>query len=274
MTQLEISKNALGVDGANELRCFLINNKHLKNLIINDAGLGEEGGKIILQSILQSETSILEELSIGENMLGSKCSTLLSEVIKNHHNTLTKLILSRNYFYGIDLSRLITELKSCKKLQVIDFEDNFFDLSASRLLGKVLVKWVDLNVLILNDCFICEKGINYIIESLKKGKNKNIHHLGLESCMIGEKGFNKLAGTIKQNLKMLRKIEVEGNFQIKGKIKSKLLGLGIKITGLDNLIEDDDDDDAEPEEKEGFGKRKREDGEDVDDNKKEKKKKG
>ena len=55
LDELIISRNALGVSGAKALRSFLINNINLKHFIIDDAGLGEEGGLLILESILNSK---------------------------------------------------------------------------------------------------------------------------------------------------------------------------------------------------------------------------
>ena len=101
LEELIISKNALGVSGAKTLSNFLINNISLKHFIIDDAGLGKEGGIVILESILNSKRKkpFLETISIKENVLGKGCSKLLSMVLQNHQNTLTKVVLSRNNFY-------------------------------------------------------------------------------------------------------------------------------------------------------------------------------
>ncbi|GBC14925.2 Ran GTPase-activating protein 1 [Rhizophagus irregularis DAOM 181602=DAOM 197198] len=194
LEELIISKNALGKSSAKALKVFLTNNVNLKHLIIDDAGLGE-GGTVILESLLNSrrKTSYLETFSIKENVLGKQCSKLLSMVLHKHKITLTKVILSRNSFYNSDLCRIIESLSLCKKLQIINLEDNFFTKKTSKMLSRSLANWPDLKQLIINDCLICKKGVIYILEVLLKGTNKNIEYLGFQYCSIDENGFYTLA---------------------------------------------------------------------------------
>ena len=239
LDELIISRNALGVSGAKALRSFLINNINLKHFIIDDAGLGEEGGLLILESILNSKRkkSFLETFSIQENVLGKRCSKLLSMVLKNHQNTLTKVALSRNNFYHADICRILKSLNCCKKLQIINFEDNFFTTNTSKMLSRSLINWPDLRQLIINDCLISKKGIIYILEALSKGNNRNIEHLGLQYCDIDEDEFYILASTIKRKLKMLNQLEIHGNHQVGKNCISKLRSAFEKIDGLDELID-------------------------------------
>ncbi|CAB4386993.1 unnamed protein product [Rhizophagus irregularis] len=251
LEELIISKNALGKSGAKALKVFLTNNVNLKHLIIDDAGLGE-GGTVILESLLNSrrKTSYLETFSIKENVLGKQCSKLLSMVLHKHKITLTKVILSRNSFYNSDLCRIIESLSLCKKLQIINLEDNFFTKKTSKMLSRSLANWPDLKQLIINDCLICKKGVIYILEALYKGTNKNIEYLGFQYCSIDENGFYTLASIIKKSL-MLKVVEINGNYSIKKKCMSKLNLVskknGTLINGFDDLINEDD----EGEEKEG-----------------------
>ncbi|GET64623.1 Ran GTPase-activating protein 1 [Rhizophagus irregularis DAOM 181602=DAOM 197198] len=251
LEELIISKNALGKSGAKALKVFLTNNVNLKHLIIDDAGLGE-GGTVILESLLNSrrKTSYLETFSIKENVLGKQCSKLLSMVLHKHKITLTKVILSRNSFYNSDLCQIIESLSLCKKLQIINLEDNFFTKKTSKMLSQSLANWPDLKQLIINDCLICKKGVIYILEALLKGTNKNIEYLGFQYCSIDENGFYTLASIIKKSL-MLKVVEINGNYSIKKKCMSKLNLVskknGTLINGFDDLINEDD----EGEEKEG-----------------------
>ncbi|CAB4481443.1 unnamed protein product [Rhizophagus irregularis] len=256
LEELIISKNALGKSGAKALKVFLTNNVNLKHLIIDDAGLGE-GGTVILESLLNSrrKTSYLETFSIKENVLGKQCSKLLSMVLHKHKITLTKVILSRNSFYNSDLCRIIESLSLCKKLQIINLEDNFFTKKTSKMLSRSLANWPDLKQLIINDCLICKKGVIYILEALLKGTNKNIEYLGFQYCSIDENGFYTLASIIKKSL-ILKVVEINGNYSIKKKCMSKLNLVskknGTLINGFDDLInEDDEGEEKEGKEKEG-----------------------
>jgi Ran GTPase-activating protein 1 len=245
LEEVNISKNALGVNGAKALKIFLNKNKKLKRLIIDDAGLGGEGGAVIMEALLNTKRkgSFLETLSIKENILRRKCSKLLSTVLQRHQSTITTLILSRNNFFHSDLYRIIKMLIFCKKLQIIDFEDNFFSVDTSRLLSNSLINWPDLKYLKLNDCLIGKKGINYILEALSKGNNKKIEFLGLQYCSIDESGFYALASIIKKKLIMLDKLEIHGNYQVDKKCILKLISASKKkniIDGLDELIDDDE----------------------------------
>ncbi|CAB4430981.1 unnamed protein product [Rhizophagus irregularis] len=271
LEELIISKNALGKSGAKALKVFLTNNVNLKHLIIDDAGLGE-GGTVILESLLNSrrKTSYLETFSIKENVLGKQCSKLLSMVLHKHKITLTKVILSRNSFYNSDLCRIIESLSLCKKLQIINLEDNFFTKKTSKMLSRSLTNWPDLKQLIINDCLICKKGVLYILEALLKGTNKNIEYLGFQYCSIDENGFYTLASIIKQSL-MLKVLEINGNYSIKKKCMSKLnlasKKNGTLINGFDDLINEDDEGEDEGKGK-GKGKEKEKEGKEkeLDDN--------
>ncbi|GET63200.1 Ran GTPase-activating protein 1 [Rhizophagus irregularis DAOM 181602=DAOM 197198] len=194
-------------------------------------GLGE-GGTVILESLLNSrrKTSYLETFSIKENVLGK-------------------------HFYNSDLCRIIESLSLCKKLQIINLEDNFFTKKTSKMLSRSLANWPDLKQLIINDCLICKKGVIYILEALLKGTNKNIEYLGFQYCSIDENGFYTLASIIKKSL-MLKVVEINGNYSIKKKCMSKLNLVskknGTLINGFDDLInEDDEGEEKEGKEKEG-----------------------
>ena len=246
LEELIISKNALGVTGAKALSNFLINNINLKHFIIDDAGLGKKGGIVILESILNSKRkkSFLETISIKENVLGKGCSKLLSMVLQNHQNTLTKVVLSRNNFYNSDICHLMKSLNLCNKLQIVNIEDNFFTTNTSRMLSKSLINWPDLKQLIINDCLIDKKGIIYILEALSKGNNPGIEYLGLQYCNIYEEGFFLLASIIKSKLIALNKLKVHGNHQV---AKNCILKLKLacernetSIDGLDELIDEEE----------------------------------
>ncbi|GET65843.1 RNI-like protein [Rhizophagus irregularis DAOM 181602=DAOM 197198] len=111
-------------------------------------------------------------------------------------------------------------LSLCKKLQIINLEDNFFTKKTSKMLSRSLANWPDLKQLIINDCLICKKGVIYILEALLKGTNKNIEYLGFQYCSIDENGFYTLASIIKKSL-MLKVVEINGNYSIKKKMYVK-----------------------------------------------------
>ncbi|GET65235.1 RNI-like protein [Rhizophagus irregularis DAOM 181602=DAOM 197198] len=221
-------------------------------------GLGE-GGTVILESLLNSrrKTSYLETFSIKENVLGKQCSKLLSMVLHKHKITLTKVILSRNSFYNSDLCRIIESLSLCKKLQIINLEDNFFTKKTSKMLSRSLANWPDLKQLIINDCLICKKGVIYILEALLKGTNKNIEYLGFQYCSIDENGFYTLArgkgkgGKGKKKEKELDDNEVEEiHNDMKGKGHDGKEGK--EEEGLDVEEEEGDYDEKEGKEEEGL----------------------
>ncbi|GET63199.1 RNI-like protein [Rhizophagus irregularis DAOM 181602=DAOM 197198] len=176
----------------------------------------------------------------------------ICEVIKESTNLEELIITLDNRRRGLGEGE---SLSLCKKLQIINLEDNFFTKKTSKMLSRSLANWPDLKQLIINDCLICKKGVIYILEALLKGTNKNIEYLGFQYCSIDENGFYTLASIIKKSL-MLKVVEINGNYSIKKKCMSKLNLVskknGTLINGFDDLInEDDEGEEKEGKEKEG-----------------------
>ncbi|GET52016.1 Ran GTPase-activating protein 1 [Rhizophagus irregularis DAOM 181602=DAOM 197198] len=199
----------------------------------------------ILRKICEviKESTNLEELIISKNALGKSGAKALKVFLTNNVNLKHLIIDDAGLGEGESLSL-------CKKLQIINLEDNFFTKKTSKMLSRSLANWPDLKQLIINDCLICKKGVIYILEALLKGTNKNIEYLGFQYCSIDENGFYTLASIIKKSL-MLKVVEINGNYSIKKKCMSKLNLVskknGTLINGFDDLINEDD----EGEEKEG-----------------------
>ncbi|GBC45977.2 RNI-like protein [Rhizophagus irregularis DAOM 181602=DAOM 197198] len=222
----------------------------------------------ILRKICEviKESTNLEELIISKNALGKSGAKALKVFLTNNVNLKHLIIDDAGLGEGESLSL-------CKKLQIINLEDNFFTKKTSKMLSRSLANWPDLKQLIINDCLICKKGVIYILEALLKGTNKNIEYLGFQYCSIDENGFYTLASIIKKSL-MLKVVEINGNYSIKKKCMSKLNLVskknGTLINGFDDLInEDDEGEEKEGKEKEGKekeGKEKEGKEKELDDN--------
>ncbi|GET00522.1 ran GTPase activating protein 1 [Rhizophagus clarus] len=162
---------------------------------MNDAGLGEEGGIILLETFLNSKNKNLETLSVSENVLGKKCSKLLSMVVQKYKHSLKKLIISRNNFHHKDIALLLKSLNNCKNLQVVNFDDNYFTMETCRIFSKSLINWPNLREINHNDC---KRGIIYILEAISKGYNRNIECLGFQYCSIDEDTFHSLDDLVEE----------------------------------------------------------------------------
>ncbi|GET60820.1 Ran GTPase activating protein 1 [Rhizophagus irregularis DAOM 181602=DAOM 197198] len=85
----------------------------------------------------------------------------ICEVIKESTNLEELIITLDNRRRGIrrrSVPKLLSmSLSLCKKLQIINLEDNFFTKKTSKMLSRSLANWLDLKQLIINDCLICKK---------------------------------------------------------------------------------------------------------------------
>ncbi|GBC28363.2 Ran GTPase-activating protein 1 [Rhizophagus irregularis DAOM 181602=DAOM 197198] len=106
----------------------------------------------ILRKICEviKESTNLEELIISKNALGKSGAKALKVFLTNNVNLKHLIIDDAGLGEGESLSL-------CKKLQIINLEDNFFTKKTSKMLSRSLANWLDLKQLIINDCLICKK---------------------------------------------------------------------------------------------------------------------
>jgi Ran GTPase-activating protein 1 len=95
-------------------------------------------------------------------------------------------------------------------LQVLDLEDNTFTAMGGRALADNIDRWVALEELSLNDCYLTARGWAMVAESLRKGKNVRLELLQAQFNGIDSKGVQLLAD-IQSALPKLRRVELDGN---------------------------------------------------------------
>jgi Ran GTPase-activating protein 1 len=266
LIELNFSDNAFGPAGAEPMVEFLSNNKWFQVLKLNNNGLGTRGGTLIGKALLalanknvsEGRSSSFRTIIAGRNRLEDGSSKALADAIAAH-GTLTEIRMPQN---GIRPEGIITLLKgfsACKKLEILDLQDNTFTEKGSVAFAKALVEWPNLKVLNIGDCLLSAKGGVAIVEALLLGHNKKLETLNLQYNEIDSKCVNILAIAISTHLKSLSSLELNGNKVNPEDISIKNVRSALEENGYEDALgelddmeeesEEEEDDDSEEEEK-------------------------
>ncbi|XP_051550939.1 protein NLRC5-like isoform X2 [Myxocyprinus asiaticus] len=135
-----------------------------------------------LTKILGINPLLLKELDLSHNKLENFDELKLSDMLKDSHSKLDKIMLS-----NCDLTE-----KSCSAL-------------ASVLSSNAILKEIDLNNSPLKD-----SGVKRLCEGLKKSQCK-LKRLKLSNCSITEEGYKSLSLALKSNPSHLIELDLRGN---------------------------------------------------------------
>ncbi|ORZ35488.1 hypothetical protein BCR44DRAFT_1434330 [Catenaria anguillulae PL171] len=258
---LDLSDNAFGPAGANPLVPFLTQTRSLKELRLNNNGLGISGGTTIAKALIDQANayssdspSPLRVFVAGRNRLENGSMPLLSQAFAAHAH-LEHIQMPQNGIRPEGIATLVTSLTSSATLRVLDLQDNTFTKVGAKALANALAAWPRLEVLHLGDCLVGTKGTKLVMRALVKA---NVHlrklHLGFNE-MNGE-AASEVAKYVTALGEKLELLELNGNvFDGEGEeaeeVKEALAKWGKDEGVLDELDEmEEPDSEAEEEEDE------------------------
>ena len=220
---VDLSDNAFGLNTVEPLVDFLSKHIPLKNLILQNNGLGPNAGTLVADALTTlaerkeesrksgREVPDLEMVICGRNRLESGSMSAWAKAYRAHRKVkIVKMVQNGIRQDGISL--LLTDgLVWCEELEVLDLQDNTFTITGARALSQVVEGWKQVKELGLGDSLLGGRGAVLVAEALGKGNNALLEVLRLQYNEIDAKGVKALLVAAKDKLVKLRRVELNGN---------------------------------------------------------------
>ena len=220
---IDLSDNAFGLNTVAPLVEFLSRHTPLRHLILNNNGLGPEAGALIASALIDlakrkeearaegKEVPDLETVVCGRNRLESGSMRAWAGAYRAHKRV-KSVKMVQNGIRQDGITVLLREgMRGCKRLQVLDLQDNTFTITGSTALAEVVGGWTNLTELGVSDCLLGARGAVIISEALGKVETTNLQVLRAQYNDIDASGVTALLNSTKTNLTSLQKIELNGN---------------------------------------------------------------
>lgn len=258
LVRLDLSDNAFGPSGAKAVSTFLPHCLFLKELCLNNNGLGVDGGKLIasalvdLKTNLQDKPSNLRLLTIGRNRLENGSAEALAQAFEAHADSLESIAMYQNGIRPEGIIKLAQSLAKCTRLRYVDLQDNTFTDSASRVFAAAIPNWTLLETLNIGDCLLGAEGSRAIIDNLCQGEKPiaaSIKSLNMQYGEMSELCAQCLADNL-EKFASLQQLVLNGNsFSATGRAGLAIL-TKLKAVGKEGLVDEWDDMEVESEEEE------------------------
>lgn len=210
LKKVDFSDNAFGPVGARAVSILLSEAFALRELILNNNGLGPEGGKIIAQALLDcqtknaaaSRTSALRRVEIGRNRLENGSAAAFSQALKTH-GLLEEIALPQNGIRPEGICELSSGLAANPNLITVNLQDNTFTASGSEACAEALKSLSKLRSLNVGDCLMGNEGCQLVVDALV-ASGCPIESINLQYNEMNEDGVLHLV----KNLDKLSTIQV------------------------------------------------------------------
>ena len=220
---IDLSDNAFGLNTKEPLVDFLSKHTPLKNLVLNNNGMGPIAGTSIAEALItlasrkraaQSEgkdISYLQSVVCGRNRLENGSMAAWAKAYEAHKDGIRSVKMTQNGIRPEGISLLIgSGLRHCSHLELLDMQDNTFTFKGAAALAAALGAWPQLSEVGVGDDLLGARGAVKVFEALAKGENKALEIIRLQYNDINSKGVKALL-TAAENLTFLRRIELNGN---------------------------------------------------------------
>jgi Ran GTPase-activating protein 1 len=261
LRKVDFSDNAFGPVGARAMAILLSEAASLEELILNNNGLGPQGGNIIAQALIDLQklnieagrVSKLHRVEIGRNRLENGSAPLFSEAFKAH-GSLEEIALPQCGIRPEGISELSKGIAANPNLVKVNLQDNTFTTIGSVDFAKALEGLPKLEVLNIGDCLLGGDGCIKIIEALV-ASDSPLRSLNLQYNEMNECGVKLLIQSI-DKFTTLKVLMLNGNcFNPIGETAAALKDALRKMERTDILdswsdmeyYSDEDDSDLDPE---------------------------
>ncbi|MBN3293103.1 RAGP1 protein, partial [Polypterus senegalus] len=218
LTELDLSDNAFGPDGVRGIEDLLKSTScfTLRELRLNNCGMGVGGGKILAAALIEchqrsSEQGTPLRLKVfvaGRNRLESEGATALSRAFKLM-GSLEEIHMPQNGITHSGVTALANALQDNPHLRVINLNDNTFTSKGAKSMAQGLKDLRNLEVINFGDCLIRSEGAIALAETLKEGL-PSLKELNLSFGEIAEEAALKVASAV-QHKSQLEKLDLNGN---------------------------------------------------------------
>ncbi|ETN60475.1 ran gtpase-activating protein [Anopheles darlingi] len=218
LTVLDCSDNALGpngmvglVDLLKSATCY-----SLKELKLNNCGLGIEGGTMLAKALLEGHAGskatgkplALKVFIAGRNRLENAGAKALSEMFATI-GTLEQIEMPQNGIYHPGITALSEAFKGNPNLRILNLNDNTIGPRGAAALADALVYLQQLREINFGDCLLKTRGALLIGEALHE-EHLQIELLDFGFNEIGPEGGLALVNAA-ANKERLRSIVLNGN---------------------------------------------------------------
>ena len=190
LTKLNLNKNLLTGEVAEDLAAFIKNNSSLEWLCIESNRLGLSAA-MVLQAL--QEHSRLKALNLSDNKLTAHVAEELASVLEN--NPSLEDLRIRNNMLGTSTVKVLQALSKISKLKTLNLISNNLTGQVSQDLAKVININSDLENFYLSDTNLKSSAV-VIVQALKQNSQLNILYL----CnFLTESVIDELVSIIKNN---------------------------------------------------------------------------
>ena len=230
LQSVDLSDNAFGLKTQEPLVEFLKQHIPLRHLILNNNGLGPQAGVLIGDALTalaarkdearkaitagdgEAEIPYLETVLCGRNRLESGSMAAWARALRAHARV-TTVRMVQNGIRPEGIAVLLRDgLGACKDLNVLDLQDNTFTAVGAQALAEVVGGWVSLRELGVGDCLLSSNGWKLVVDSLGKGKNRELKIVRAQYDEVDAHGVRRLLEVVQDGkLPALRRVEVNGN---------------------------------------------------------------
>jgi len=224
MTELELSGNEIGDEGAKAIAEALKVNAVLTELRLGANNIGDDGAKVIAEAL--KVNAVLTKLSLWENSIGPEGAIAIAEALKVNA-VLTELRLGANNI-GDDGAKVIAEaLKVNAVLTKLSLWENSIGPEGAFAIAEALKVKTVVTILELGGNEIGDEGAKAIAEALKV--NALLTWLNLWGNKIGPEGAIAIAEALKVNAVLTTLTLGSNNIGVEG---AKAIAEALKVNAV------------------------------------------
>lgn len=178
LTELDLSDNAFGPDGVKGIEQLLKSASchTLRELRLNNCGMGVGGGKILAEALVQShrESSAagaplkLRVFVAGRNRLENEGAGALAKAFRLM-GSLEEVHVPQNGINHTGVTALASALRHNPELRVLNFNDNTFTTRGTLAMAQALKHLRNVQVINFGDCLVRSEGALALAAVLKEG---------------------------------------------------------------------------------------------------------
>ena len=161
---LDISNNAVSVNGAQALTNFLENSPNLKTFLINNCGLGIQGSTILAGALKKGKVN-LQVIAMARNRLENQGTIEIASALKEMDD-IKEVYLFQDVIRKDGMIALLSALMD-KKLKSLDIADNFINDESVEKFADFLEKNETLESLNVSDCNIQKEDNEKIVAAFE-----------------------------------------------------------------------------------------------------------
>ncbi|XP_012710901.2 ran GTPase-activating protein 1b [Fundulus heteroclitus] len=178
LTELDLSDNAFGPDGVKGIEQLLKSPSchTLRELRLNNCGMGIGGGKILAEALIESHkksTSLGSPLRLkvfiaGRNRLENEGASALAKAFQLM-GSLEEIHMPQNGINYAGVTALASAIRQNPELQVLNFNDNSFTKRGTLAMAQALRHLRNVQVINFGDCLVRSEGAIALAAVLREG---------------------------------------------------------------------------------------------------------